>query len=290
MPLWKQWLLGLYYAGSLPLRMVRSRLSSSLGQAPIMIFTWHRIAGDAANDWTTHEHVFEREIDWLAERFDLISLAEAQDRIRSGQNSRPAACVTFDDGYAENCNRALPLLIERGIPVTYFVTSRPVLEQQPFSHDAEMGNDFAPNTLQQLRQLIAAGIEIGAHTRTHADIGKINSEAELVAEIVTARDELEAALDTSIRYFAFPFGQHANLSRRAFEIAGDAGYDAALSAYGGYHYPGDDAFHLQRMCVDGPMIRLKNWASVDPWKQLKIRRYAWRPASQHSSRSGASCQ
>src|SRR5581483_9025052 len=104
-------------------------------------------------------------IAWLQERFDLISLEEAQRRIASGKNERPSVSITFDDGYAVNCDYALPLLIENGIPCTYFVSSGPVLEGTSFEHDRAMGNHFAPNTVAQLRQLAAAGVEIGAHTR-----------------------------------------------------------------------------------------------------------------------------
>ncbi len=273
MPIWKQIILGLYYTATLPVRAIRTRLAALAGRAPIMIFTWHRIADDAANGWTTNSEVFAREIAWLKRHFDMISLEEAQRRIASGRNHRPAACVTFDDGYAVNCQKALPMLIREQVPVTYFVTTEMALTGKPFPHDAEMGCHWKPNTIEQLKAMAAAGIEIGAHTRTHPDIGKIENEAELYDEIVKARDDLSEALDLPIRYFAFPFGQHANLGARAFEIAKDGGFEAVMSAYGGYHFPGDDPFHLQRMCVDGPLIRLKNWAGFDPWKQIKIKRY-----------------
>lgn len=288
MRLWKRIVLNAYYHGTLPLRVARNRLAASAGRAPIMIFTWHRIADDDANGWTTRNDVFAQEIAWLQRHFDLISLSEAQERMRSGRNDRQAACVTFDDGYAANCEQALPLLIREQIPVTYFVTTGPALHKDFFDHDLQMGNRLRVNTIDQLKMLAAAGIDIGAHTRNHANIGKISNEAELVDEIVTARDDLSEALGTPIRYFAFPYGQHDNLNPRAFEIAQDAGYEGVLSGYGGYHFPGDSTFHLKRMCVDGPMIRFKNWATCDPWKQIKIPRYdAWTEDSAPSSTSVA---
>ena len=66
--------------------------------------------------------------------------------------------------------------------------------------------------------------------------------------------------------FAFPFGQYVNLSSEAFRLAWEAGYEGVCSAYGGYNFPGDDPFHLQRIHVDDDMIRLKNRATVDPRK------------------------
>jgi peptidoglycan/xylan/chitin deacetylase (PgdA/CDA1 family) len=204
---------------------------------------------------------------WIKARFDVISLAELQARMRSGVNRRPAVSITFDDGYAENCNRALPLLIEEEIPCTYFVTTKHVFEGVPFPHDVANGDQFAPNSVEQLRHMAAAGIEIGAHTRTHADLGPIDDEDRLYDEIVTAGEELASAVDRPVRYFAFPFGLHANLNARAFRIAREAGYAGVCSAYGAYNFPGGDAFHIQRIHGDDDMLRLKNWLSVDPRKR-----------------------
>ena len=286
---WKQIILNLYLYGSLPLRTLRNRFAAWRGRAPIMIFTWHRIADDAANGWTTRNDVFANSIAYLQRHYDLISLSEAQERIRSGKNYRLAACVTFDDGYAANCDQAIPLLIREKIPVTYFVTTDPVLSGDYFDHDLLMENHLKVNTVQELREMAAGGIEIGAHTRTHCDIGRTFDESVLYDEIVTAREDLEAAIDRPIRYFAFPFGQHENLNPRAFEIAQDAGFEGTVSAYGGYHYPGDETFHMERMCVDGPLIRFKNWATVDPWKQIKIRSYnKWSEAPSNLSPSDLS--
>jgi hypothetical protein len=67
-------------------------------------------------------------------------------------------------------------------------------------------------------------------------------------------------------------------------MAYEAGYEAVCSAYGGYNWPGDDAFHLQRICVDGPLIRMKNWVTVDPWKERRIRRYFYGPQAQPDRR------
>jgi peptidoglycan/xylan/chitin deacetylase (PgdA/CDA1 family) len=266
-----------YYYGSAPLRRCRNRRLVRAGRAPIMAVAYHRIADDAANAWTTSRNVFRRGVLWLKKNFDLISLEEAQRRIRSETNGRPAVSISFDDGYAINCDWALPFLLEQNIPFTYFVTHGFVSGNDFFPHDWNAGKLFKPNTLAQIKELAAAGVEIGGHSRNHPDIGSIDDEATLVDEVVTSSRDLEDAIGRPVRYFAFPFGQHANLSRRAFELAADAGFEGLVSAYGGYNFPGDDPFHLQRMCVDGPLLRLKNWVTLDPYKQWTIPRYEYRP-------------
>jgi peptidoglycan/xylan/chitin deacetylase (PgdA/CDA1 family) len=274
--MWKKELLTLYYHSSLPLRVCRNWRATIAGRAPVMVLFYHRIADDRANEWTCPFKLFGRQVRWLKRHFDVVSLGEAQRRIRRGYNGRAAVSVTFDDGYADNCDRALPLLINEQVPCTYFVSTRHVMTGEPFAHDVARGKPLLPNTIDQLRQLAAAGIEIGAHTRTHCNLGAVDHPSRLHDEVVAAGAELAAAVACPVRYFAFPFGQYSNLNDDVFRAARLAGYEAVCSAYGGYNFPGDDAFHLQRIHADDDMIRFKNWLTVDP-RKLKVRRYTLRP-------------
>jgi peptidoglycan/xylan/chitin deacetylase (PgdA/CDA1 family) len=280
MSAWKPLLLNLYYYGSLPYRALRNAQWQAQGRSPVIVLFYHRIADEGANAWTASNAIFERQVGWLQRHFDMVSLAEAQHRLRAGRNARPCVTITFDDGYAANCRRALPLLIQRRIPCTYFVSTHHILTGEAFPHDVAAGRPLPPNTPQQIRKLSAAGIDIGAHTRTHADLGRLDDPHRLHDELVVARDELQELIGGKVRYFAFPYGQHANLSPAAFQAARSAGYEGVCSAYGGFNFPGDDPFHLQRIHGDNDMIRMKNWVTVDPRKLRAIRRYEYQD-SQH---------
>ena len=70
-----------------------------------------------------------------ASGIEIVSLDEARRRIIKRSLDRRFACFTLDDGYADNCAFALPWLIEREIPFTYFVASDAILEGTPFPHD-----------------------------------------------------------------------------------------------------------------------------------------------------------
>lgn len=274
----KALLLSSYYYGTYPGRAWANARRNRRGQAPAIILFYHRVADDRANDWTCSNAMFARQIRWLRQRFEMVSLAEARRRVASGVNRHPCVTITFDDGYADNCQHALPLLIREGIPCTYFVASQHILEGWPFPHDVALSRPLKPNTPEQLRGLAAAGIDIGAHTRTHADLGQPLGADRLYQEVVVARDELEKITGTRVAHFAFPYGQHANLSQAAISLARDHGYDAVCSAYGGFNFPGDDPFHLQRIHVDDDMIRMKNWVSVDPRKLRSTRRWEYQLA------------
>lgn len=263
---WKQLLLGAYYYGTMPYRRYRGARQAARGAAPVMILFYHRVADSCPNDWTLSRRRFAQQLRWLRANFDLVTLGEAQRQIASGRNDRPRVSITFDDGYAENCRWVLPLLVGEQIPFTYFVATRHVAEGLPFEHDVAAGQPLPVNTVDDVRRLAAAGVEIGSHTRTHADLGSIADRDWLRGEIALSRQELEEMIGRPVRYLAFPFGQRENMSRKAVEMAREAGYAGVCSAYGGYNWPGDDPFHLRRIHADRELIRLKNWLDVDPRK------------------------
>jgi peptidoglycan/xylan/chitin deacetylase (PgdA/CDA1 family) len=238
--------------------------------APVTILFYHRVADEHPNAWTISNAGFRRQVDWLRRRFDLVSLEEAQRRIRTGDSPRPAVAITFDDGYADNCEHALPLLIKLKIPCTYFVATRFVLEGRPFPHDVKAGQPLAPNTPEQIRALAGAGIEIGAHTRNHVDLGAMTDRRVLEEEIVGAADDVAAMIGRRPRFFAFPYGLQRNLNAEAFHLAREAGYEGACSAYGGYNALRGDSFHLKRFHGDPDLLRVKNWVTVDPRKAYTV--------------------
>lgn len=274
MPYWKTLLLEMYYHGSLFYRRWRSARACAGGMAPVMVLFYHRIADDAGSPWTMSNREFAEQMRWIKRRFALVTMEEAQRRLIENYNPTPAVHITFDDGYDANCDEAIPLLIAEKIPCTYFVSSRCVLEGIPFPHDVAERCSVRPNTLAQVRSMAAAGIEIGAHTRTHADIGRLHNPREIRAELGGSRAELEQAIGSRVRYFAFPYGQPKNMSSATFQVARECGFEAVCSAYGGYNFPGDDPFHIQRIFPDN-MARLKNWLSVDPRKMFHPYRYEY---------------
>ena len=264
MPAFKSSLISLYRVGTHPYRAWQNARLYAAGSAPVLVFFYHRISDETCVPWSHTHYEFERQINWLAEHFELVSLNEVQNRLRT-QNTRPTACITFDDGYAENCDRALPFLVERKIPCTYYVNSYFIKEQVPFPHDIARGYRLLPNTVSQLRTMAELGIDIGAHTKMHADMGKLRDPARIQDEVSGCGDELEQMLGRRVAHFAFPYGLPRNMSAAAFRAAREHGYDSVSSAYGDYNYPGVDAFHIRRIHPDNLSV-LRNWATLDPRK------------------------
>jgi peptidoglycan/xylan/chitin deacetylase (PgdA/CDA1 family) len=273
---WNSKLIETYRLASWPMRKLRYAQMVRAGQVPVFSIFYHRIADDSTNPWTMSRDQFRKQIDWFEDNFEIVDLEECQRRIRSGSNSRPTLSITFDDGYAENCDFALPMLIERRIPVTYFVTTCHTTRQQPFPHDLALDAPLPVNTIESLRALDMAGVEIGAHSRTHADLGKITCPETLVDEVITSAREMETAIGRKVRYFAFPFGQHENLNPVVFQLLRESGFLGVCSAYSGWNEIGGDDFHIQRIHGDPDFSRIRNWLTYDP-RMANIKRYDYSP-------------
>lgn len=212
-----------------------------------------------------------RQLDWLQSNYEIVALDEAQRRIQGGFNDRPTVSITFDDGYADNAYFAIEELARRGLTATYFVATEFVRTGRPFPHDERAGEPLEVNTIDDLRYFRALGIEIGAHSRTHADLGQIKEGGSLRDEIEGSIRQLEDWLGFTVRYFAFPYGLPANTSQAAVDQIITSGLAGFCTAYGAWNWPGEGGYHLRRIHADPGLERLKNWLSYDP-RKLEVER------------------
>ena len=84
----------------------------------------------------------------------------------------------------------------------------------------------------ELRQLVAQGMTVGAHTASHPWLPSM--EAELARrEIQECRSRLESCLQREIWAMAYPFGSEGAASEREMEMAKDAGFTCAFLNHGG---------------------------------------------------------
>ena len=91
---------------------------------------------------------------------------------------------------------------------------------------------FGLMTAAELRQMVSAGMTIGAHTMSHPMLSKL-PEAAAYAEIVECKIRLEAALQKQIWAFAYPFGDAQSVTPQTLAMPEEADYKAAFLNYGG---------------------------------------------------------
>ena len=246
-----------------PFRRTRLKKRCASDAAPMFVPFYHRVADTHPNSWTISRKEFHRHVMYCRETLQPVGLDEVQKRVAANKNSQPTITFTFDDGYAENCEFAIPLLIEQQIPTTYFVTTEFVNKQRSFPHDIEAGVGLPSNTPREIRQMSEQGIEIGLHTKTHVDFSKVYSPKKIRSEIMDGKDELEQMIGDTVRYFAFPYGLPEQLTQAAIEAVHEAGMIGFCSAFGAYNLPGRDSFHIRRFHGDPEFSRFMNWLSFD---------------------------
>ncbi len=88
---------------------------------------------------------FERTMRLVSRFFRVLPLSEAIDRLRRDALPPRAACITFDDGYADNAEVALPVLKRLGLPATFFVATA-------FLDGGRMWNDTVIETVRRWPQ------------------------------------------------------------------------------------------------------------------------------------------
>ncbi|WP_068808202.1 polysaccharide deacetylase family protein [Thauera phenolivorans] len=107
------------------LKTALSLASPGGARGKLSILIYHRVlsAPDPLRTGDPDADTFRWQMALLARHFVVLPLGEAARRLREGSLPPRAACVTFDDGYADNFTTALPILRELGLPATFFIAT-----------------------------------------------------------------------------------------------------------------------------------------------------------------------
>ncbi len=105
------------------MRLLHAGLSPGGVRGRLLVFTFHRVLSrpDPLLPGEPDVADFGRMARWIAESCNVLPLAEAARHLRRGTLPARAACLTFDDGYADNLENAVPVLLQLGLPATVFV-------------------------------------------------------------------------------------------------------------------------------------------------------------------------
>jgi len=226
-------------------------MSSQLA-TPVPIVLYHSVserAGPAYAAWNTTPAQLADHLDMMLDRgFTPISLASLVEAISNARSlpERPAV-VTFDDGLADFIDGALPVLVDRHVPATLFVTTAYVGRTSEWL--SPLGEGQRPMlSWAQLRELVHEGISIGSHARTHRPLDEL-SPREVMTEVATSRTELEDELQVPVDLFAYPHGYHSDAIKA---VVARSGYSAACAVRNAISSTRDDVMALSRVMIQQP--------------------------------------
>ncbi len=218
----------------------------------VPVLAFHRISKASPRDGLTFGlNEFTSFCTFLSRNFRVISLTAILEKLKNGGSFRDELAITFDDGYEDNHDLAAPVLKALNLPATFFVATQYIGNDIDSWWDKKQGVRRKWMTWDQVRALHQMGFEIGSHTRTHADLGKVPDEQAL-NELVGSRIELEEHLSAPITLFAYPYGGPRNITDNNRDLVRVAGYSCCCSCFGGLNDGGTDPFRLRR-------IPISNW-------------------------------
>jgi peptidoglycan/xylan/chitin deacetylase (PgdA/CDA1 family) len=139
-------------------------LSPGGARGSLVVLMYHRVLPepDALLADEPDARTFAAHMDVVRGAFTVIGLSEAIERMRTNSLPARAACITFDDGYANNFEVALPILKERRLPATVFVTTQ-------FIGGGRMWNDTVIEVVRRAQgELDLARFDLGRYTLTDA--------------------------------------------------------------------------------------------------------------------------
>lgn len=214
-----------------------------------VVVAFHRIqAADASDSLSIDSATFEQHCRFYQRHFNVVPLRALVRRFERGESVDRCLAITFDDGYRDNFENARPVLEKLSLPATFFVVS------------GWIGTDVVPRwdrvrnvrhpwmTWDHVRALHQRGFEIGAHTRTHVDLGTV-SPVEAHHEVLGSRLELERQLDAPVDSFAYPYGGRHDLTDVNRAVIARSEFRCCCSGFGGINPAGTNPFFLNRVPV-----------------------------------------
>jgi len=200
----------------------------------LVVLTYHSIRDDQRQN-------FVRQMDVL-KRSHLV-FADTEDHLNTGGRH---VAITFDDGFHNFVENALPELIERSIPAMLFIPTG-YLGKKPGWISNQKGvivneSVMRPDQLQALPQDV---VRIGSHSVTHRFL-TLMDEAEVMQELIGSKLCLENLLNRTITSLSLPYGAYDNA---VLDLAKIAGYMRIFSSWPVLPSSNSDGFLLGRVPV-----------------------------------------
>jgi peptidoglycan/xylan/chitin deacetylase (PgdA/CDA1 family) len=203
--------------------------------------TYHGIGGEDG----VAPAALERQLALVSRLKRVVPLAEAI-RLLGRSEAAEVAALTFDDGYRDFAELAVPAIAALDLHATLFVPAGHIGGRNRWDEGRRPTRQLLAEG--ELRNLDETHVEIGGHGLNHISMAGLSS-ARLREETETSRRILEDVTAREIRLFAFPNGQRGDFDLAAERAVEAAGYTAACSTCFGRGSTPSERFRLRRVSV-----------------------------------------
>jgi peptidoglycan/xylan/chitin deacetylase (PgdA/CDA1 family) len=229
------------------------------GHAELRVLMYHKINDIPDNPTTVPVARFDEQLAQLRELgYRPVDLEAVLDHYTLGTPLPPGAVlITFDDGYRDVIENALPVLQSHGCPAAIFVPVAFVGETMPLPHEMHLAERGVRNrTLDWglVRELDAAGVRVESHGIAHRPLAEVSLD-EAVREIAVSKLKLEERLGRAVRAYAYVKGSEAHFHPVHESLLKQAGYDIAFTTISRGNGAGADPFRLGRYNVEPYALR-----------------------------------
>lgn len=215
----------------------------------IPILMYHQVGqpapkGTPYRGLTVHPKDFSRQMTWLSRLgYRGLSMHDLMPYLQ-GERQGKVVGITFDDGYRNVFENALPVLQRLGFTSTNYFVFNQIDGGNVW--DYQKGIPHSPlMSLDEIRGWVQAGQEVGSHTLDHVHLPEL-SPAEAYRQIAESKSSFESVLGHEVSAFCYPYGDETPQIR---EMAGKAGYLNATTTVRGLARLDDSLFGLPRVTV-----------------------------------------
>jgi peptidoglycan/xylan/chitin deacetylase (PgdA/CDA1 family) len=226
------------------LRTVTWQARGRPSRSGLRILFYHRVSDDP-DPLAIPPRRFAAQMDLLgAGGYRVVDVVEAARLLASGAALDGVVALSFDDGYRDVAEHALPVLEHRGFRATVFVATGVVDGSAAFSWYARQ-----PPVLgwSDIVALDGSALSFEAHTITHPNLTAL-AAAQAEREIAGSKRALEDRLGRPVTAFCYPAGVYGPRER---ELVARAGFTAATSCEPGVNTPDSDPLELRRTAIAG---------------------------------------
>ena len=223
----------------------RTRTGGRYDPSGLRILLYHRVAGDD-DPLSLAPQRFREQMAYLATAgYTAVDLMSAVAMLDAGELPPRVLGLTFDDGFIDVRDEALPLLVEHGFRATVFVTTGVTDGRRAFPWYA--GGQPPVLGWDEITALDREGtLRFEAHTVSHPNLLAVD-DATARDEIADSRRELEHHLGRPVSAFAYPAGLYGERERR---LVGEAGFTVGVTCEPGVNLPSSDRMALRRRQID----------------------------------------